>query len=386
MMKRLIIALCSLALSCAGTFGINQFVNQNDLTINKNMEQVIEEDAGETKDDAAPVTDAKKEEGGAAKNTENKVADKSTVNIDKENNNAKTAGKTVTKKTVSSNTDKTSDRNTVNQSVTDTSKANTAGNKKVADNTKYSGSNSDGYKTKTVSDNCNGNTAYIYKKIDLSDCNSVEEVVEKLQNSGYKNINSENIYNIGSLEDILSMTGQNSSNNSGKTSTVTTPDKNAATSESASSKKTDSSQSGEKATTSKNTAETASDSNSGSSYAEEVLRLVNIERSKAGLSPLTTNSTLKAAADKRAQETAVSFSHTRPNGTSFSTVLKEYGVSYRTAGENIAYGQRSPQEVVTAWMNSSGHRANILNANYNKIGIGVYKANGVIYWSQLFTN
>ena len=114
---------------------------------------------------------------------------------------------------------------------------------------------------------------------------------------------------------------------------------------------------------------------------------MNIERSKAGLSALSTNSTLTAAEDKRAQETKQSFSHTRPNGSSFSTVLKEFNISYRTAGENIAYGQRTPQEVVTGWMNSPGHRANILNANFGKIGIGVYQAsNGTIYWTQLFTN
>ena len=104
------------------------------------------------------------------------------------------------------------------------------------------------------------------------------------------------------------------------------------------------------------------------------------------LSTYTTNSTISAAANMRAKETVQSFSHTRPNGTSFSTALKEYGISYMAAGENIAYGQRTPQEVVTGWMNSPGHRANILNSNFHKIGIGVYQSNGVIYWSQLFTN
>ena len=121
-------------------------------------------------------------------------------------------------------------------------------------------------------------------------------------------------------------------------------------------------------------------------YADEVLRLVNQERAKAGLSSLTTNPTLIAAANKRAQESRQSFSHTRPNGTSFSTALDEYGVAYRTSGENIAYGQRTPQEVVSGWMNSPGHRANILNPNFNKIGIGVYQHGGTIYWAQLFTN
>jgi len=123
-----------------------------------------------------------------------------------------------------------------------------------------------------------------------------------------------------------------------------------------------------------------------SSYANQVLKLVNQERAKAGLSALTTNSTITAAANKRAKETVQSFSHIRPDGTSFSSVLKEYSISYRAAGENIAYGQKTPQEVVTAWMNSPGHRANIMNTNFGKLGVGVYKSNGVIYWSQLFTN
>ena len=76
------------------------------------------------------------------------------------------------------------------------------------------------------------------------------------------------------------------------------------------------------------------------------------------------------------------FSHTSPTyGTPFQ-MLTSFGVSYRTAGENIAYGQRTPREVVTAWMNSPGHRANILNASYTQIGVG-YVASGN-YWTQLF--
>ena len=87
----------------------------------------------------------------------------------------------------------------------------------------------------------------------------------------------------------------------------------------------------------------------------------------------------------RAKESAQSFSHTRPNGSSFSTALTEAGVSYRTAGENIAYGQSTPQQVMNAWMNSSGHRANILHANYTTIGVGYTVINGTAYWAQLFT-
>ena len=122
------------------------------------------------------------------------------------------------------------------------------------------------------------------------------------------------------------------------------------------------------------------------SFEEQVVKLVNEERAKAGLGALTLDKQIAAAAQVRAKETEQSFSHTRPNGTSFSTALKEQGVTYRGAGENIAWGQKTPEEVMRAWMNSEGHRANILNAKYTKIGVGYYKnAQGRNYWTQLFT-
>ena len=122
------------------------------------------------------------------------------------------------------------------------------------------------------------------------------------------------------------------------------------------------------------------------SFAKQVFSLVNAERAKYGLSALTYDSTLERAANIRAVEAKTSFSHTRPNGTSCFTALDEVGYSYRTAGENIAYGQRTAAEVMEAWMNSEGHRANILGQNYTHIGIGVYEAGGVIYWSQFFAS
>lgn len=132
---------------------------------------------------------------------------------------------------------------------------------------------------------------------------------------------------------------------------------------------------------------TQSGTSSNSEYTKEVLRLVNIEREKEGLSPLKTNATLEKAAFVRAKETEKKFAHTRPDGSSCFTILEEMGISYMAAGENIAYGQRNPKEVVTAWMNSSGHRANIMSKSFGKIGIGCYinKA-GTVYWTQLFTN
>lgn len=122
------------------------------------------------------------------------------------------------------------------------------------------------------------------------------------------------------------------------------------------------------------------------SYAEQVAALVNEERAKAGLPALEVNAEITAAANVRAKEIKQSFSHTRPDGSSFSSSLKEQGVSYRGSGENIAWGQKSPEQVMNGWMNSEGHRANILNKNFKNIGVGYYQdANGVNYWVQLFT-
>lgn len=125
---------------------------------------------------------------------------------------------------------------------------------------------------------------------------------------------------------------------------------------------------------------------SETSFARQVVVLVNAERKKAGLSEVTLDEKVEAAALVRAKETERSFSHTRPNGSSFSTALKEQGVSYRGSGENIAWGQKTPEDVMKAWMNSEGHRANILNARFTKIGVGYYQnAKGTNYWTQLFT-
>ena len=120
-------------------------------------------------------------------------------------------------------------------------------------------------------------------------------------------------------------------------------------------------------------------------YASQVVALVNAERAKYGLSALKADSRVQQAAQVRAAETVQSFSHTRPNGSSFSTALTEAGVSYTRSGENIAYGQSTPQQVVNAWMNSSGHRANILNESFTTIGVGYTVVNGTAYWAQLFT-
>ena len=120
-------------------------------------------------------------------------------------------------------------------------------------------------------------------------------------------------------------------------------------------------------------------------YGLRITELVNEHRAAAGLKPVKYSAKLSAAAQVRAVEIEKSFSHTRPDGRYFSTVFAEHGITYRYSGENIAWGQKSPEEVVTAWMNSAGHRANILNKNFTELGVG-YRQNekGVNYFTQLF--
>lgn len=119
-------------------------------------------------------------------------------------------------------------------------------------------------------------------------------------------------------------------------------------------------------------------------YENEVIRLVNEIRTENGLKPLKTNWELSRIARYKSEDMSSNqyFSHTSPTyGTPFQ-MIRAFGLSYRSAGENIAYGQRTPAAVVNAWMNSSGHRANILNASYTQIGVG-YCASGH-YWTQMF--
>ena len=120
------------------------------------------------------------------------------------------------------------------------------------------------------------------------------------------------------------------------------------------------------------------------SYESEVIRLVNEVRRENGLKALTANWELSRVARYKSQDMFNKgyFSHTSPTyGTPFQ-MIKAFGLSFRTAGENIARGYPTPQAVVNGWMNSSGHRANILNASYTQIGVG-YVAQGN-YWTQMF--
>lgn len=123
------------------------------------------------------------------------------------------------------------------------------------------------------------------------------------------------------------------------------------------------------------------------SYEKQVVDLVNQERAKAGLSPLTENAALSNVAEVKAEDLRDNnyFSHTSPVYGSPFDMMKQFGIKYTTAGENIAKGQRSPEEVMNGWMNSEGHRANILNSSFTEIGVGyVTDSNGNTYWVQMF--
>ncbi len=133
---------------------------------------------------------------------------------------------------------------------------------------------------------------------------------------------------------------------------------------------------------SSNNGNTSEDTSSSiSAYAQKVVDLVNAERAKQGISPLAVDADVMEAAQVRAKEIQSSFSHTRPDGRSCFTALDEAGASYSGAGENIALGQKTPEQVVNDWMNSEGHRKNILNSKFKSIGVGVDST----AWTQLFT-
>ncbi len=121
-------------------------------------------------------------------------------------------------------------------------------------------------------------------------------------------------------------------------------------------------------------------------FSAEVVHLVNIERLKAGLPSLEEQPDLLPAASARAQEAAIKFSHTRPDGSKWKTIFNEHHIAAIRVGENLAMGQRSPKSVVRAWMASTSHRNNILNPEFDHIAVGLYEKNGVRYWSQLFTH
>lgn len=125
------------------------------------------------------------------------------------------------------------------------------------------------------------------------------------------------------------------------------------------------------------------DKTDSSLYAQQVLDLVNQERSKAGLSSLSMNNELSNMAMVKAQDMYNNnyFDHNSPTYGSPFDMMKEFGISYKTAGENIANGQTTPKQVMNDWMNSPGHKANILHSSFTHIGIAFYNNE----WVQEFT-
>lgn len=126
-----------------------------------------------------------------------------------------------------------------------------------------------------------------------------------------------------------------------------------------------------------------------SSEISQVLSLVNAHRASYGRAPLELDADMTLAACVRAREMAKAgnLSHTRPGGKSCFTVFKEVGIDCQTCGENIAYGQSTPQDVFSGWRSSPGHNRNMLDSDYKKIGIGVAAdEQGRLYWVQLFAS
>lgn len=116
-------------------------------------------------------------------------------------------------------------------------------------------------------------------------------------------------------------------------------------------------------------------------YEKGVVALVNKERLAAGLNALQIEPSLMASCDVRAKEIVSKFSHTRPDGRDcFSAITTKFVF----AGENVAKGQSSPQRVMKGWMDSRGHKDNIMDARFTHIGVGCHHDNGTFYWAQLF--
>lgn len=119
----------------------------------------------------------------------------------------------------------------------------------------------------------------------------------------------------------------------------------------------------------------------------QVIKLVNQARVNAGLQPFTANWELSRVSRYKSQDMINKgyFGHTSPTYGSPFTMMQNFGIRFTAAGENIAMGQRTAQEVMNTWMNSPGHRANILNPSFNQIGVGLAKnSNGTCYWTQQF--
>ncbi|ASN06908.1 CAP domain-containing protein [Virgibacillus necropolis] len=130
--------------------------------------------------------------------------------------------------------------------------------------------------------------------------------------------------------------------------------------------------------------QTQAQSSQLSAFEQQVVELTNNERVERGLNPLKVDVELSKVAREKSRDMSVNnyFSHNSPTYGSPFDMMKSYGIDYRSAGENIARGQTTPEQVVNGWMNSDGHRANILSEKFTHIGVG-YVADGN-YWTQQF--
>ncbi|WP_397537920.1 CAP domain-containing protein [Rummeliibacillus pycnus] len=197
--------------------------------------------------------------------------------------------------------------------------------------------------------------------------------------------------NKGSDKGTTSNTGSNqgttSNKGSDKGTTSNTGSNQGTTSNTGSDKGTTSNTGSNQGTSSNkgsNNSTTNSNSSSASQFEQQVISLTNAERAKEGLPALQADTKLMQSAKAKSDDMAKNhyFDHTSPTYGSPFDQMKSLGISYKSAGENIAQGQKTPQEVVQAWMQSPGHRANIMNASYTHIGVG-FSANGN-YWTQQF--
>lgn len=238
-------------------------------------------------------------------------------------------------------------------------------------------SNEDTQKVKvlqTVSQNTAASKAS--KKSTSVSKNSSNTNLTGITNNQQTNINSlkeriNNILNSYSCN-LTTNTTNKSTSNKGSTSTSVTNNSTAKTS-----------------TDTKKPATNTTSATTGdySAFQKKVVELVNAERAKAGLKPLKMNTELSKVATIKSQDMAKNnyFSHTSPTYGSPFDMMKKFGISYKTAGENIAMGQTTPEQVMNGWMNSSGHRANILKASFTEIGVGIAKnSSGRLYWTQQF--
>lgn len=195
-----------------------------------------------------------------------------------------------------------------------------------------------------------------------------------------------------STSSTIESTGDLQSSSSSSSSTSSKPQSSSTSSSSTPSSKPQSSSSSSSASTIANDYGRRAQEPWEVEFADEVFKLINEERAKEGLPALKKMASLTEAATIRAWECLIDYGHERPDGQHFKTALTEQGISFRVCGENIAEGQKTPQEVVNAWMNSPGHRANILSEKYDYEYLGVgfyYDYDGIggsyrYFWAQNF--